>query len=252
MARPQAWGPEQWPRDANYVMQEIADRAGLAIDPRITVPGYTIEDTALEMSMREVAGHIAAMMGGVWTVNDDSYLHLVPLGDAERVEVASIGTDDADNVESLSVSDPLEPWSGVRAVWDGKEFDASPVGEEGTYIVKPGDTVGFAGDESGRVLEIKIAFGLYASETRRPETLMNALAAARLDEIEGDIYRPFEAVNAVIDPALEIGDTVELPDGLAMVCAMSGELDSLCAADVSAPPDEALNTAYPASWAGLL
>ena len=29
------------------------------------------------------------------------------------------------NSENLSVSDPLPPWSGVRALWDGDEWDAA-------------------------------------------------------------------------------------------------------------------------------
>lgn len=155
----------------------------------------------------------------------------------------------AHNVESLSVSAALEPWSGVRILWDGPDFNAQDpdLGDDTLIVVKRGDQVGFFGDESGRVLEIKIAFG--QSSTSEPSGMFNRNARLILEKIVGDAYSPFEAQNAILDPAFEIGDAVSLPDGaLSMIYAMSGELDGLCAVDVSAPPDEAVNTAYPASW----
>ena len=113
-------------------------------------------------------------------------------------------------------------------------------------VVKKGDQVGFAGDESGRVMEIRFAFGQVA--TPNPAHMYDRAAARMLEQIRGDAYSPFEAVNAILDPAAEIGDAVTLPDGLSMLYSVSGELDGLCAVDASAPPDEAINTAYPAGW----
>lgn len=154
----------------------------------------------------------------------------------------------AHNVESLSVSDPLEPFSGVRIIWDGPDWNAQDpeYGDESLIVVKRGDQVGFAGDESGRVMTVKVAFGQRA--TNRPEDLHLWTAYNIFTAIQGDAYSPFEAVNAILDPAFEIGDAVTLPDGLSMLYAISGELDGLCAVDTSAPPDEAINTAYPANW----
>ncbi len=153
------------------------------------------------------------------------------------------------NSESLSVSDTLKPWSGVRVVWDGDEWDAADtelLGEQ-SRLVKKGDKIGFAGDESGRVLTVKVAFG--QSLNADPSHMWDRGAAVLLDSIRDDAYSAFDAQEAVIDPAFEIGDAVSLPDGaLSMIYGMAGELDGLCAVDVSAPPDEAINTAYPASW----
>ena len=79
--------PTGWPRSAREVMREIAYRIGTPLDPRTsaTLGLDDIEDSALKMSMREIAGYIAAMYGGNWTVTDDGYLYLVPLGMAARV-----------------------------------------------------------------------------------------------------------------------------------------------------------------------
>ena len=151
------------------------------------------------------------------------------------------------NSESLSVSDTLKPWSGVRVVWDGDEWDAADtelLGEQ-SRPVKKGDKIGFAGDESGRVLIVKVAFG--QSLNTDPAHMWDRGAAVLLDSIRDDAYSAFDAQEAVIDPAFEIGDAVMLPSGLSMIYAMSGDLDGLYAVNVSAPPDEAINTAYHAS-----
>lgn len=151
------------------------------------------------------------------------------------------------NSETLRVSDPLPPWSGVLIVWDGDEWDAADTerGEQ-SRPVKKGDKIGFAGDESGRVLTVKIAFG--QSLNADPSRMWDGGAAFLLMSIQDDAYSAFDAQNAVIDPAYEIGDAVVLADGLSMIYAMSGEMDGLYAVNVSAPPDEAINTAYPANW----
>lgn len=78
----------QYPRTALNVMEEIAGRIGTPLDPRTTIPGVLtgeIEDTALDMTMREVAGYIAAQNGGNWTITDAGYLYLVPLGVARAL-----------------------------------------------------------------------------------------------------------------------------------------------------------------------
>lgn len=76
---------ESWPRTARDIMEEIAARIGAPLDPRTVIGPDDIEDAALGMTMREIAGYIAAQNGGNWTITDESYLYLVPLGMAARV-----------------------------------------------------------------------------------------------------------------------------------------------------------------------
>ncbi len=232
-----------WPRTARDVMEEIAGRIGAPLDPRTQLGGDEIEDTALEMTVREVAGYIAAINAGNWTITDEGKLYLVPIVAAQSVAEIS-----AHNADNLSVSDPLEAWSGVRMLWDGEEWAAQDpeVGDETLIVVKRGDQLGFAGTENGRVLEIKYAFGQRL--TGHPETMWNDGAQNILSTIQGNAYYPFDAQNAILDPAVEIGDAVTIPGGMSVICSLSGELDGLCAVDASAPPDEAINTAYPLNW----
>lgn len=74
-----------WPRSARDVMSEISTRIGAPLDPRTSIGADGIEDSALGMTMREIAGYIAAMNGGNWTVTDDGYLYLAPLGMAAQI-----------------------------------------------------------------------------------------------------------------------------------------------------------------------
>lgn len=74
-----------WPVSAEAIMQEISDRIGAPLDPRTAIPPNNVDDNALSMTMRQVAGYIAAMMGGVWTITDEGYLYLVPIGMAAQV-----------------------------------------------------------------------------------------------------------------------------------------------------------------------
>lgn len=238
--------PQSWPRTASDIMAEIAERIGAPLDPQTMILPYDIEETALEMSMREVAGYIAAMHGGNWTVTDSGHLALITPAVSGEEDAAEVS---AHNAEELSVSEPLEAWSGVKVFWDGNEWRAQDpdMGDDTLVVVKRGEQIGSAGDESGRVLTVKVAFGQRAFPD--PAHLMDNLAQNILTNISGSTYYPFDARNVVLDPAHEIGDAVTLPDGaLSMICALSGELDGLCAVDVSAPQDEALNSPYLTSW----
>lgn len=225
-----------WPRTARSVMEEIAERIGAPLDPRTTLDADEIEDSALEMTMREVAEYVAAMNGGNWTITDAGTLRLVPLAAPAGNGAPEIS---AHNAESLLVSDPLEAWSGVSVIWDGDEWNAQDpeYGDDTLIVVKRGERIGFAGDESGRVLTVKVAFG--QSATPHPESMWDRGAQSMLASIQGQSYYAFDVRNAILDPAVELGDAVTLPDGLSMICAMSGELDGLCAVDISAPQDEA-------------
>ena len=76
---------QDWPRSARSVISEIAERIGAPLDPRTVIGGDDIEDTALRMTMRQVAGYVAAMNGGNWIITDGGYLYLAPIGMAGQV-----------------------------------------------------------------------------------------------------------------------------------------------------------------------
>ena len=81
-----------WPRPVMDVVEEIAARMGVAIDPRTTLEDSFPVGLAFEYSCREVLGHIAAANAGNWIITDAGMLRLVPL--AETAERTSLLVDD--------------------------------------------------------------------------------------------------------------------------------------------------------------
>ena len=120
------------------------------------------------------------------------------------------------NMEALQLDSAYMPWSGVRYV-------------SGSTLIA------FAGDTSGRVLEINCPWGT------------QAMAVAMLNRIRGRDYQPFTASNTLIDPAAEPGDIALMPGATSPLVRMDITLDGLFSADVSAPGEEAINRDYPAS-----
>ena len=116
--------------------------------------------------------------------------------------------------EDLKVMTPFPVWSGVRYYHDDQE-------------------IAFAGDKSGRVLEIDCPWAT------------QQMAEDLLENLQGQTYQPFAAPNAILPPEAELGDTVIVGDIHAQIANISTDLDGLCAADISAPEDEALNHKYP-------
>lgn len=107
----------------------------------------------------------------------------------------------------------LEPISGIALVVD----------EEHEYR---------AGSDSGRVLEVQCPYG------------SQAMADALLGQLRGYAYQPMTAQDALLDPAAELGDGVTV-DGVYTILAQADTtFDALCAADISAPGEEELESEY--------
>lgn len=120
------------------------------------------------------------------------------------------------NASSIQVSGPLPSWTGVKFTWDN-------------------ETIAEAGDNTGRVMVIQ---NPWASQ----EIAQNLLA-----QIRNDVYLPFRATDIILDPAVEVGDAVYLPDGISGVYSMDVTMDSLFSADISAPADEEIDHEFPYS-----
>lgn len=197
-----------WPRTPAAVMSYIASAIGVTIDPRTVLNNsYAIDYPGSEAYMREVAGYIAGMHGGNWCITDNNTLLLVPL--MGFTDTAALGK----NVESLVTSPALAAWSGVRLIWNNEE----------TF---------FAGTETGRVLEIVTPWGT------------QAVANNVLSAIQGKVYQPFTAENALIDPAAELGDAVTVDGTSSILAAITTTYDAMYTAEISAPGEEEVDHEY--------
>ena len=115
---------------------------------------------------------------------------------------------------SLDTVPEFEPFTGVRLWYNDDQYF-------------------FAGNETGRVME---ADCLWATQ----DMADNILAS-----ISGFVYRPFEAATAILDPAAELGDGVNVGGVYAPLAAINTRFDSMCAADIAAPADEEIDHEYP-------
>lgn len=113
---------------------------------------------------------------------------------------------------NIDIAKPLEPYSGVRII----------VGVDEDY----NELVYFAGDESGRVLEVENPFG------------SQAMANAILESVRGYSYQPLYADGALLNPAAEIGDAVSANGVYSGIYTRSTTFGTLMASDISAPTNE--------------
>ena len=115
---------------------------------------------------------------------------------------------------SLDFSPAFAPFTGVRLWYDDEQYF-------------------FAGDETGRVLE---ADNPWATQ---------AMAESVLASISGYSYQPFEAGSAILDPAAELGDGVNVGGVYGPLASITTRFDAMCAADIAAPADEEIDHEYP-------
>ena len=196
-----------WPRKMPAVVTDICYRMGVELDERSVIHDWDMQYPG-DFTARECLGYIAACHAGNFTITDAGKLLLVPLAPAS--DVVDIGN----AAMSLNVSPAFEAFSGVQFYYDGKD----------TY---------FAGDSSGRVLEIETPWAT------------QEIADAALASLQGYAYQPYEAAGALLDPAAELGDLVAIGGVTGPLAAVSTAFDAMCAADISAPADEEVDHEYP-------
>lgn len=119
----------------------------------------------------------------------------------------------ARRVTSVDVSPQFDNYSKV----------AIHVSDETTYV---------AGNETGRTLEIYNPFGT------------QAMANNLLAQLTGYQYQPYVAQGALLDPAAEIGDAVNVRGAYGGIYTRERTFGRLMKADVSAPHDEEINHEY--------
>lgn len=125
----------------------------------------------------------------------------------------NIGT----KMRTLDVGQRQAAYTGV-VVHSGQSAD----GEELVYSV---------GDDTGSVLDVNVPNGSYA------------LACALLDKLKfrGYRYQPFEADDAIADPAIEIGDNITANNVPSIVMGINTNHSRLMASTLKAPFDEEVN-----------
>lgn len=96
-----------------------------------------------------------------------------------------------------------------------------------------GDVVGMSGSDTGRTLT-----ALHPDGT-------NAMAASILSKVSGYKHIGYEGSEALLDPAVELGDAVTVDGFYVPLIAIDMTFDPLLAPDISAPDADELDDEYP-------
>ena len=200
-----------WPRKDIDVVNDIAHDMGIPVDPRtvaIMNKGYMVQYPA-EYSQREVLGYLAAMYAGSFVMSDSGELRLVQMNNTS--------------------ADVLHLSKSITAFTEGKQFDAYSA-----VVINVTDEIFYeAGEGTGRTLTLSCPWGT------------QAMADNILSQIGGFVYQPFKAEGAILDPAAELGDRIEVNGIYSGIYRMDTTFNSHCSASVSAPFDEEINYEFP-------
>lgn len=245
MAAEQEWKPAQtdiFPMPMKDAVEKTAEILHLALDPRnvyktgedykVSYPvadGNASEEEQVKgLSIRQVWRWIAAAMGGNFIINDLGELRLVPVNDATATAYLSDENGDAVTFGGDAIllrvasADSPELSTIKNAAASVQQFPAFEAISR--VILKIGGDQGYvSGSDTGRTIEIDCAYG--------SQTMVNDLLA----QLQGYVYQPMQADDALIDPAAELGDPVEVAGVYAVLAQKDTLWDMLSAADIAAP-----------------
>lgn len=209
-----------WPMSQTDAVADIASRIGVEIDSRTVLSAdYPVEYPTGEngdLTMREVLGYIATSNAGNWIITDDGKLRLIGYADtpAEDDKEALNKTNLGNHVSSLDYGEKISRISRINLVVDS-------------------DNMYTAGDDTGRTLEAACSWGT------------QAMANSILAKVSGVDYRPYDAVDALLDPAAEIGDGVSIADIYSVIATSSITFGKMCEVNISAPYTDEIDDEYP-------
>lgn len=90
-----------------------------------------------------------------------------------------------------------------------------------------------AGDDTGRAIEVTCPWG--------SQEMANSILAS----VSGKTYQPYTAMDALLDPAAEIGDAVTLGGYYSVIADISTSFDRASAPTISAPGSDEIDDEYP-------
>ena len=214
------YATDMWPMSQSDAVADIASRIGVEIDSRTVLSAdYPVEYPTGEngdLIMREVLVYISVANAGNWSITDEGKLRLIGYADthAEDDEEATNKTNLGNNVSSLDYGEKVARISRINLVVD----------MENMYT---------AGDDTGRTLEVACSWGT------------QAMANSILAKVSDVDYQPYAAVDALLDPAAEIGDGVSIAGIYSVIATSAITFDKMCEADISAPYMDEIDDEYP-------
>lgn len=198
-----------WPMSQQACAELVASYLGVTLDARTTInQSYTIQ-YPWSFTIREALGFIGACNGGNWVLTPDDTLYLIPLiNTGTTQDIIAVLT-------SFTTGIPVEI-KGVQMInTSNQEFTAGVTGE-------------------GGVLQ----------SLQNPEA-SQAIANALFTQYGGEIYKPYDAKGVLLDPAIEIGDIVNLKGSVVQIYDMDLSLGGSYRADLHVPDPAEMDSEYP-------
>lgn len=207
--------PGTWPQTMRAVASDIATRLGVTFEnPTAISNTYTIDAPPFDMSMREILGYIAVANGGNFIITE---------GTNKLRFVAYATTPSSGNTQDLGYK--------CSSFVTSTRFDTISK----VIMNTSADTYLESGDNTGREIEVYCPWG----DQDLCDDLVAKLAAVSFE------YLPYEAQNAYLNPAMELGDYITVNGTTGMICTVDVSYDALSLANVTAPTDEEINHEFP-------
>lgn len=202
----------QYPMAMADAVAFIAGQIGVEVDARCAIADYTIDYPAEIYTLREVLGSIAAASGGSWCISPAGKLWLVPLAAPSAAEETPCGSCDILEGGLVTISRvTLYPDDGTKRT---------------------------AGNDTGYEITGTCA---YATDD---------MCQALLAKLQGVPYLPLEAREVLIDPALELGDTICVNGNTTILGEIRYTIGKGLLAEIAAPIDSEINHEYPYGQSG--
>ena len=199
-------------------VNNIAALIGVTLDSRTTIQTgnhFKITIDSNGATMRDVLGAIAAAHGGNWIITPENKLRLVPLNSAANASSAT------SNVVA------------VTAVLGGISVGTTNT-ITGVRITDTERVETLLGTDTGLVVDISAVAGIGYSTSYLSSALI------------GKTYQAYSLSGAIYDPAVEIGDYINLTGNVhSVICEETVRLGIACRGDVSAPEPGEISDEFP-------
>lgn len=215
----QLWNDETMRTVANMCVQKInASATGVNVvfdnpnDIQNTAP-YILNAPPVGYTVRQILSGIAAAHGGNFIITPQNHLRFIPLIPTDtEVDIQT-------NVSNFTLSKKYEAFGQV--VFNFESDDGSTVSALYPDVDKP----------NGPVIETKM-LGMTNSgyATTIAQNVYNA--------IKTYLYSPYKASDAILDPAMELGDGLTINGLYTVIAVLDETCDGLYSANIEAPSYE--------------
>ena len=213
------WNDETMRTVANMCVQKInASTTGVNVvfdnpnDIQNTAP-YILNAPPVGYTVRQILSGIAAAHGGNFIITPQNHLRFIPLIPTDtEVDIQT-------NISNFTLSKKYEAFGQV--VFNFESDDGSTVSALYPDVDKP----------NGPVIETKM-LGMTNSEyaTTIAQNVYNA--------IKTYLYSPYKASDAILDPAMELGDGLTINGLYTVIAVLDETCDGLYSANIEAPSYE--------------